>query len=115
VFHGGGKTQVTNLDFTRVGVDEDIVALDVSVDDWHLLAVQVGKAFEHFVTPLFDHLQFGLAHLFQILAQRAACNDLGNKVNLFFFLANPSGDEGDDVRVVQLFYQFYFRLYPWSF
>lgn len=70
--------------------------------------MQIGDALQDLMTPLFDDLELWLAHLFEVLAQTAAGDNLGDEMNLFFLLANPGADERDDVRMVQFLDNFYF-------
>lgn len=75
-----------------------------------LLLVEIRNALEDLVAPFLDDLELGLAHLLEILSQTAAGNDLGDEMNLFFFLANPGADERDDVWMIELLYDFDFGL-----
>lgn len=99
--HGCGETEVTDLDFSRIRIDEDVIALDITMDD--LLAVQVLESLEHLMTPLLDDLELELAHASQVLPETATRNHLSYQMNLLELFVDPGADKADDVWVLELF------------
>ena len=99
--HGRGETEVTNLDFSRIGIDEDVIALDITMDD--LLTVEVLESLEHLMAPLLNDLKLELAHASQVLPETAARDHLSYEMNLLELFVNPGTDEADDVWVLELF------------
>jgi DUF1009 family protein len=53
----GSKAKVPNLDLAGVAIDEDVVALEVTVDDGRVIAVEVDEGTEDLATPVLDGMQ----------------------------------------------------------
>lgn len=58
-----GSPHIANLEFTMGAIDKDVVTLDVSVDDWGRLGVQVVEAFEQLFAPTPNNLHVWLLQL----------------------------------------------------
>jgi len=50
-------SHVANFDFSVCAVDEDVVALDVSVDDWRVVRVKIDEALQDLSAPSFYNLE----------------------------------------------------------
>lgn len=50
----GRQPKITNLDLAKMAIDEDVVALEISVDYWGIVTMQKGKAFKDLATPIFN-------------------------------------------------------------
>ena len=101
--HGRRKAEVTYLDIATVRVDEDVVALDVSVNDGRIVLVQVIEALQYFMQPLLDDLELRVANLLNVLAKGAAGDHFSDDVDLVVLAANPRTYKSDNVFVLQFF------------
>lgn len=78
------------------------------MNNWHFLGVEVFQAHQNFMTPFFDNFEFWFTHFLEILPETTTRDYFSNEMDLFCLFTDPCADESYDVRVVQLFYQFYF-------
>jgi len=69
VLHHCREAEVADLDLGGAAVDEDVLALEVSVDDPRL--VQEGQPVEHLPAPLLDHLALDALRLVDVPARAA--------------------------------------------
>ena len=74
ILHHRREAEVADLDLGVVAVDEDVLALQVSVDDPRL--VQEGQPVEQLPAPLLDHLALHALRLVDV-PERAAKRQRG--------------------------------------
>ena len=49
----GSESKVTNLNFSLVSIDEDVITFEISMDDWRRTAMEIEKPFRTcLITPL---------------------------------------------------------------
>lgn len=114
------ETEVSYSYLSFIAVDEDVVTLDISVDNWMGLQImQVVNSLENLFTPRFDNLQswnLDLLHkpVFTLLDsislqfkpfERSSCHHFSDKHNLFPLTVYPGADEMDNIGMLQLFQQ----------
>jgi hypothetical protein len=51
LLHDHRQTEVSNLHFSMVPIDENVITLQVPVYDWWLLAVQIGQPCQYLFSP----------------------------------------------------------------
>jgi len=118
--HKCRKTEVSYSYLSFIAVDENVVTLDVSVNNWMRLQImQVFNSLQNLATPGFDYLEswnLDLLHksvlrlLDDISTQfkpfeRSSCYNFSDKYNLFSLAIYPGADEMNNVGMLQLFQQ----------
>lgn len=51
-------------------VDENVITLDVSVENWGSMAMEIEKAFQQLLSPSLDNLQIWILQLGDITKQK---------------------------------------------
>lgn len=99
--HDGSQAQISNLELPNVAVDEDVTAVQVSVDDAGVVGVQIMEASENLHTPFLECLRGHVAVLVSVVpeAARGAC--LGDEVDSVGVGIFPEVVEGYDVVVLE--------------
>ena len=95
------QAKIANSDVSIVGVDENVVAFDVSVDDGRWEFVKVFKSLKDFLAPVFDNLSSGVFVLGYVLAEGTSWEKFSDYDYLLGFLIHPGVNKVDDIGVVQ--------------
>lgn len=84
-----------------VSIDENVAAVEVSVDDTRLVRVEINQAFEYLLWPLLQSSHWDVSVLLPVLSEVPGGTDLGDEVQDAVFLVSPHFIQLDDVIVVQ--------------
>lgn len=49
-----GQTEITDLDLAEMAIDEEVVALEVSMYDWRIMAMEVSEALQYLASPVLN-------------------------------------------------------------
>lgn len=72
------------------------------MNNGRVVLMQVVQALQNLLQPLLDDLQLRVADLLDVLPQRAACDHLGDDMDLVVLATYPGADEPYDVLVLEL-------------
>lgn len=88
--------------------DEDIIALEISVNDGRLPRVEEHEAFENLTTPTLQNFDVDLLEAPKIRLQRARCHQLRDEYKKLSFLSVnfPTVEKPDNVRMLKSFQHF---------
>ena len=50
----GGEAEIPNLDLTEMAIDKDVIALEISVDNWRIMGMEINQTLQDLPSPFLD-------------------------------------------------------------
>lgn len=86
---------------SSVSIDEDVTAVEISVDDTRFVGVKIVQSLEYLLRPLLQGLNRHMTMLFPVIAQVPRCAHLRNEIQHIMFVILPNIVANNDILVVQ--------------
>ena len=95
-----------------VSIDENVAAVEISMDDARIMSMEINQPFEYLLGPLLQSSHRHMSVLLPILSQVSRGTNLGDEVQSVAPLVSPDLIQGDDVSVLEALKQPDLRVEP---
>ena len=97
---------------TDVSINENVAAVEISMDDARIMSMEINQPFEYLLGPLLQSSHRHMSVLLPILSQVSRGTNLGDEVQSVAPLVSPDLIQGDDVSVLEALKQPDLRVEP---